>query len=196
MRRISMQPSCLRLALKRAEFTLTILLLAAGVSFAQSTGAPSQGAFGNVVIGATEQLPISPTVSKYAVTFKPSTITPGSGFSILTDGCAGKTVAPNTSCTITVQFAPGNTLGSRTATLQMHDNGVGYKQSLTLTGIGVQGLATFSSGAFGNVTDGLTKQLVISAAVTNFPVTFNSSTVSTGAGFTSVTDGCAGTTVQ
>ena len=44
-----------------------------------------------------------------------------SDFSLLSDGCAGRTLAFEQSCTITVRFTPSE-LGSRTATLDLADN--------------------------------------------------------------------------
>ena len=45
--------------------------------------------------------------------------TGGMDFSITTDNCGGRSLAPNTNCTISVQFVPSGTSGARSATLRV-----------------------------------------------------------------------------
>jgi len=55
-------------------------------------------------------------------------------FQVASNGCAGA-VAPGTSCTIGITFAPQAT-GTRSATLSIASNSVGSPQAIALTGVG------------------------------------------------------------
>jgi hypothetical protein len=107
------------------------------------TFAPSPAAFGNVSLGSSQQLSIVATVSNFPVTFTSPGISPNLGlFTVVPvpiGGCTG-TVSSGSTCTITVQFAPGTSsagVGSFTGTLNVRDNGTGGPQPVTLTATGV-----------------------------------------------------------
>ena len=160
----------------------------------------SAGDFGNVTVGTTKQLAIVATVSNFPVAFTSSVLTAtGNGrFTLLTDGCAGTSVNPGSTCTITVRFAPGNTTTAASGTLQVTDDANGSPQSVTLTGSGVKGsvVATPSPVAFGSVHDGTSAPQTVT--VTNNGLGILSITTDTvsGTNFTKGADTCAGTQVQ
>jgi hypothetical protein len=57
-------------------------------------------------------------------------------FAIVEDTCTGKTIAPNRSCTVDVQFTPTAT-GDRAASLVLTDNARDNPQKVGLTGSGI-----------------------------------------------------------
>jgi hypothetical protein len=57
-------------------------------------------------------------------------------FAIVEDTCTGKTIAPNRSCTVDVQFTPTAT-GDRAASLVLTDNARDSPQKVGLTGSGI-----------------------------------------------------------
>src|SRR5262249_23446487 len=57
-------------------------------------------------------------------------------FAITADGCKGKTLAMNISCTITVVMTPGG-LGTRNGTLTVTDPASGTSSTATLSGTGL-----------------------------------------------------------
>jgi hypothetical protein len=119
--------------------TTTVPISGTGVQ-GTITFASSPAAFGNVSLGSSQQLGIVATVANFPVTFTSSNISSSSGgrFTLVTNGCTG-TVNSGSTCTITVQFAPG-TIGAgtlRTGALTVADNAAGGAQSVPLTGTGV-----------------------------------------------------------
>ncbi len=110
-----------------------------------------------------------------------TTIT-GTAFQIISNTCAGQTLAANTSCTIQVRFLPTVGGGSnQTATLSATAT-PGGTTSITLSGTGVEPAALqFNPSptlAFGNVFSGETRDLTIvvsnpAGAATSGPVTFS-----------------------
>ncbi len=81
------------------------------------------GAFGNVTIGsssATQNI-VFRNASDVSSTLLQTVLTntAGSDFSIVSDGCGGQSIAPNTDCTIGVRFVPSGTAGARTGTLSI-----------------------------------------------------------------------------
>jgi Abnormal spindle-like microcephaly-assoc'd, ASPM-SPD-2-Hydin len=74
-----------------------------------------------------------------------------------TDTCAGTTIAPGTSCTIDVNFWPGDA-GTRSAVLRITDNAADSPQRVALSGIGQFAVAGVSPLAldFGNQVVGTT----------------------------------------
>src|SRR4051794_1647196 len=61
-----------------------------------------------------------------------------SDFTIVTNGCAGATVAPGNSCAVAVRFA-ATASGARAASLTFTDNAAGSPQSVALSGTGLAG---------------------------------------------------------
>jgi hypothetical protein len=57
-------------------------------------------------------------------------------FAIVEDTCTGKTIAPNRSCTVDVQFTP-NATGDSLASLVLIDNAQDNPQKVGLTGSGI-----------------------------------------------------------
>ena len=74
------------------------------------------------------------------------------------DTCAGATLAPNATCTVSVRFAP-NALGVRTAQLDVGEGGAPASASLSGMGVFLDGV-TFGPNphAFGGITMGSTSQ--------------------------------------
>jgi P pilus assembly chaperone PapD len=58
-----------------------------------------------------------------------------SDFAKSADTCAGATLTPNGTCTLSVTFTPSAT-GSRTATLSINDNAANSPQTVSLSGTG------------------------------------------------------------
>jgi hypothetical protein len=160
----------------------------------------SSGDFGNVSLGAKKQLGIVASVTNFPVDFTFSALpaTANGRFSIVTDGCAGTTVNPGSTCTITVQFAPGNSAGPATGTLQVSDDGTNSPQFVSLTGTGVQGNASASPNpvAFGAIRFGTPGSQTVTVT-NNGPgtLTITTDTVN-GNNFTKGADNCAGKQIQ
>jgi hypothetical protein len=73
-----------------------------------------------------------------------------------TDTCAGNTIAPTDTCTISVTFTPSVT-GSISGTLNIIDNAVNTPQALALSGTGLPPVSISpASASFGTVTVGTT----------------------------------------
>ena len=88
-----------------------------------------------------------------------------------TDTCTGQIIAPNTSCSINVRFAPG-TAGAKTGTLTINDNTATSPHSVALTGNGTQAAAPLAvvsptSLAFGSQTVGTTSTPAKAVTMTN-----------------------------
>jgi hypothetical protein len=111
------------------------------------------------------------------------------------NGC-GATLAVNASCQLSVRFAPSG-MGTRTATLTIADNAgnvAGATQSVALSGTGLEPVITISPTSlnFGNQTVGLASG-GSSVTVTNSGNAAAAITsVGTGSGQFSVTNGCPG----
>jgi hypothetical protein len=60
-------------------------------------------------------------------------------FAVVEDTCTGKTVAPNRSCIIDVQFTP-NATGDRRANMVLTDNAQDSPQKVGLTGSGINSI--------------------------------------------------------
>jgi YVTN family beta-propeller protein len=95
--------------------------------------------FGTVGLGKTS-VPRAVTVTDTGATpLVVSSTTIGGAdageFHVTSDGCGGATIAPGTSCTTMVTFAP-NATGARTAQIAFSDNASGSPHTAFLTGIG------------------------------------------------------------
>ena len=137
--------------------------------------APASTDFGSLLIGHTTTKTITISSSGTTALAVQSVAIAGNGFSILTDGCSLQTVAPGSSCSVTVQFAPVAG-GAVAGTLTVKSNAPSSPDQLGLTGSGLAG--TFSGPAsvdFGSVVDGKTaeKTVTISNSGTG-PLTFSS----------------------
>lgn len=75
----------------------------------------------------------------------------------VSDACTGASVAPGSSCTVSVAFSP-TARGARSATLRFTDNAAGSPRAVSLSGTGVAAVAQLSvtSIDFGNVEIGTT----------------------------------------
>ncbi|MEK7426485.1 MAG: hypothetical protein AAB131_21880, partial [Actinomycetota bacterium] len=123
----------------------------------------SSGAFGGVLIGTTATLTITATVSVAPVTFFSST-DPAAPFAKTADTCAGTTVPVGGTCTFTVTFSPTSGTTS-SGSFDVFNDALCSPQTVDLSGKGIGGVVTFSSGAFGEVTIGTTATLTITATV-------------------------------
>jgi hypothetical protein len=98
--------------------------------------------FGNVASNQTAQLPVTITNTGNApltITSNAITGTDAAAFSVLSSTCLAAPIAVSQSCTVTVDFAPGQ-LGSRAAKLTIFDDVApvgGTGDDVTLTGNGV-----------------------------------------------------------
>ena len=68
-------------------------------------------------------------------------------FAIVEDTCTGKTITPNRSCTVDVQFNPTAT-GDRAASLVLTDNAQDSPQKVGLTGSGINSIDVPPFGEF------------------------------------------------
>jgi len=152
----------------------------------------SSGAFGNVLVDTTATMTITATVSVAPVTFISST-DPVAPFAKIADNCAGLTLNPGETCTFEVSFSP--TMGiTSSGSFDVTSDALCSPQIVELSGSGVGGTVTFSSGAFGYVPIGTTATMDITATVSVAPITFISST-DPAAPFAKIADTCSGTTV-
>jgi hypothetical protein len=101
------------------------------------TFTPASLTFGAQAIGTTSAAQ-SVTVANTgdAPLFINSAAVPGTlDFTVVSGGCSGLTLAPATSCTMSITFSPTLT-GTRTAALTVTDNAPGSPQTAPLTGTG------------------------------------------------------------
>ncbi len=98
------------------------------------SGSNATLAFGNLSGGQNSTVTLS--VSGSAVTFGRLSLanTLGSAFSVRTDNCSGKVLAPGGSCTVQIHFAAPGGSSQRTATLTVPDSANPSPQLLYLTG--------------------------------------------------------------
>lgn len=148
----------------------------------QATVSPSSISFGNVRVG-----PGSPAAQQYVTItnsgtadlhFSSITLTGDPAFTIGT-ACSSSTLAPGASCTVGVYASP-DTIGSRSATLQIADDAPGSPQLVTTTVTGLDGRlsASPSSVNFGSVNVG-SRSSKVTIKITNIGnVTLNISKVS------------------
>ncbi len=103
------------------------------------TFAPASLTFASQAIGTTSApQTITATNTGTAGLFINSAATKGPNpldFTQVSDGCSGLTLAPGTSCSVSITFSPIAT-GTRTATFLLTDNAPNSPQSVPITGIG------------------------------------------------------------
>ena len=158
-------------------------------------------AFGSVLIGNTGPFQTITIFNEGTANliFPLSELSPANppGFSILSDNCAGATLAPTNGCAIRIVFAP-TTKGPQQVTLSLIDNAGNSPQSIVLTGTGAGSLALPASTTltFGNQLVGSTspfQTVVISNAGTG-NINFAASELSPASppGYAISGDNCAG----
>ena len=122
---------------------LAVSLMAAGTMAAPAaasaavTFTPTSLTFASQAIGTTSP-PQTITVANTgdASMFINSAAVPNTlDFTVVSDGCSGLTLAPGTSCDMSITFNPSAT-GTRTAALTVTDNAPGSPQTAPLTGTG------------------------------------------------------------
>jgi sugar lactone lactonase YvrE len=115
-----------------------------------------------VDFGTTGLLTATPTklvtvtsIGTSSATFGGSTLAGGNAgdFAIVSDGCAGATLATGQHCQVGVSFKPTD-LGARSATLQINDNAPGSPQLVALGGVGATLDVAPSTLAFGSQAQG------------------------------------------
>jgi hypothetical protein len=122
---------------------LAVSLMAVGAMAAPAAAAaavtftPPSLTFGSQAVGTTSP-PQTITVANTgdASMFINSAAVPNTlDFTVVSDGCSGLTLAPGTSCDMSITFNPSAT-GTRTAALTVTDNAPGSPQTAPLTGTG------------------------------------------------------------
>ena len=100
---------------------------------------PASMTFGNQVVGTQSTAKTATLTNKGTTTLNITTVgfAGNNGGDFLQTNTCGKSVPPSGTCTISVTFAPLGT-GTRTATLQVNDNGYQSPQSVSITGTAVQ----------------------------------------------------------
>jgi hypothetical protein len=113
--------------------------------------------FGNQVVGTTSPNQSVVVTNSGTDTLNIGAATIGAPFAIVTDACSSQAVAPGSSCTIQVDFAPTAT-GPFTGALSIPDDAPGSPHSVALSGTGTNPHATATPGsiAFGDVRVGTT----------------------------------------
>lgn len=155
-------------------------------------------AFGNQLVGTTSASQSVVVTNSGTDTLNIGTVSAGAPFNIVVDGCSNTAVAPGSTCTIQVDFAP-TAMGPVSGTLSIPDGAAGSPQAVALSGTGLQPHATASPSAisFGSVrpgksaspqtvtltNDGNTATHVVSATLTGSP------------GFSIAADTCSGATL-
>ncbi|MGC1191744.1 MAG: choice-of-anchor D domain-containing protein, partial [Candidatus Binatus sp.] len=158
-------------------------------------------AFGNVAIGQTlaKNLTVDNRGAVHPLVISSVTSSDPSEYVLSGTGTCGAIpiiVAPKTTCTLGVTFAP-NVVGAHGATLTLFDNATSSPQHSTLSGTGIKGLTISKSGLlFGSEKFGL--KPAISFSVTNHQtrqVTLNENFSGTNAADFSITGGTCTTTL-
>ena len=106
-------------------------------SSAAATLSPTSLTFASQDVGTTSAPKlVTVTSSGTAGLFISSAAVPNTlDFTVVGDGCSGLTLAPGTSCSMSITFNPTN-VGTRTASLVVSDNAANSPQSASLTGTG------------------------------------------------------------
>ena len=123
-------------------FAISLVALGIPVTGAEAaapavTFTPTSLTFGAQAIGTTSA-PQSVTVANTgnASLFINSAAVPNTlDFTVVNDGCSGLTLAPGTSCSMSITFSP-TASGTRSAALTVTDNAPGSPQTAPLTGTG------------------------------------------------------------
>ena len=118
-------------------FTLGALATSAGAAAPAVTFTPTSLTYGAQAIGTTsaaQSLTVANTGT--ASLFINSAAVPNTlDFTVVSDGCSGLTLAPGTSCSMSMTFSP-TASGTRSAALTVTDNAPGSPQTAPITGTG------------------------------------------------------------
>src|SRR5439155_725314 len=152
----------------------TAALTGAGVTSTVSLS-PASLTFANQAVGTTSAAQFSTLTNSGTTTITVSGETISGDFAFAGLGTCGTSLAPGTSCTISVNFKPTAT-GTRTASVAVTDNASGSPQTAALSGSGV------SSGTTGPV-----------ASLSPASLSFGNQTVSTSSAAQSITLSNTGT---
>jgi hypothetical protein len=148
--------------------------------------------FGNqtVSVASTPQVVTLTESGELTLTISSINVTGANSGDFAENNNCGASVAPFTSCSITVTFTPEAT-GSRTASLNVTDNASGSPQTIPLTGVGVPTVVTLSPSSqnFGQQPVGTTSAPQIVQLSATGPVSITS--IATSAEF-SQTNTCGG----
>src|SRR6266566_455372 len=134
----------------------TAALTGAGVTSTVSLS-PASLTFANQAVGTTSAAQFSTLANSGTTTITVSGETISGDFAFAGLGTCGTSLAPGTSCTISVNFTP-TTTGTRTGTVTVNDSATGSPQTITLSGSSGTGTPAASlspaSLSFGNQTVG------------------------------------------
>ena len=164
---------------------------------------PSPLAFGTQAVGTSASLSVTATNNTGGSLNIAGVAVAGANagdFTIPTNNC-GSTLASSASCGLTIAFRPSAS-GTRSASLQFTDNGVGSPHSLVLSGTG-SGAPSFTPNSATYPDQGVGtagRAIVFSLTnITGAPVPVNAGGVTVGGAnasdFLVLSDGCSGTTV-
>ena len=117
--------------------TLGMLTTTAEAAAPAVTLTPTSLTFGAQAIGTTSApQPVTVANTGNAPLFINSAAVPNTlDFTVVNDGCSGLTLAPGTSCSMSITFSP-TASGTRSAALTVTDNAPGSPQTAPLTGTG------------------------------------------------------------
>src|SRR5438876_131689 len=134
----------------------TAALTGAGVTSTVSLS-PASLTFANQAVGTTSAAQFSTLANSGTTTITVSGETISGDFAFAGLGTCGTSLAPGTSCTISVNFTP-TTTGTRTGTVTVNDSATGSPQTITLSGSSGTGTPAVSLSptalSFGNQTVG------------------------------------------
>jgi hypothetical protein len=143
---------------------------------------PTSMAFGNQALGSTSTTRIVTLTNNtgVSVNFLSIAVTGANAadFVLLSSTC-GQTLAWNSSCTVSLAFAPVAT-GTRMASLNIADDATNNPQSVALSGSGILPLTVTASISFGSQKIGTTSQSKSVTIKNNLPSTLTFSTFSFG----------------
>jgi len=170
----------------RIESSTSVLTLSgSGVASGEMAASPASVAFGNVIVGNTQSVPVTViNTGGSNVTISQANVT-GTGFSI-TGLSLPATLTPNQAVTFTVKFAPA-AAGNITGNLAIVSDAPGSPLNIALSGIGVAPgslTANPSSVNFGNVTVGNNKSVAVTVTNSGGTTVTISAAAATGNGFT------------
>jgi hypothetical protein len=170
--------------------------------------APTSLTFGNQALGsvsAPKQVVVTNTgtaalVFNAAAPAATAGVSVSGNFAISGNTCAGATVQPNATCTVSVTFNPtGNNAGNRTGALTFRDNAASSPQNVSLSGTAVNAV-TITPPLIGfNATKVGTASSTVTVTFTNnqaVPVTFNAATPANTAGLSITTNGTSAAVPQ
>lgn len=191
----------------RAQYNPQGMTLAATALSPAANVSPSALTFGPQAIGTTSGSQTVTVTNTGGADLVVVAVTTGganaSEFTVAADGCTGTTVAPGSSCTFDVAFAP-TSVGPAPASVAIADDAADSPQSVDLSGDGVApGPPVVQvqppNGDFGNQTTGTSAFAAFSIVNTgDSPLSVSGLTVTgaTASEFAVVFDGCTGLSVE